>query len=30
VLMIQQPNTQVQSDFGNAVMQSITTSRPKR
>jgi CubicO group peptidase (beta-lactamase class C family) len=30
VLMIQQPSTQVQSDFGNAVMQSITTSRPKR
>jgi CubicO group peptidase (beta-lactamase class C family) len=29
VLMIQQANTQVQSDFGNAVMQSITTSRPK-
>jgi CubicO group peptidase (beta-lactamase class C family) len=30
VLMIQQPSTQVQSDFGNAVMQSITTSRPRR
>lgn len=30
VLMIQQPSTQVQSDFGNAVLQAITQSRPTR
>jgi CubicO group peptidase (beta-lactamase class C family) len=30
VLMIQQASTQVQSDFGAAVLQAITTSRPRR